>query len=307
MAREQLGISAEANLHATYLLLNVLEGHELVVRKKIARVPQLMDRLSALFSEALLTGVVGIGNNFWDSLYPDARPAELAVLPDFAAADISLVPQPVDLLLVIRSDRYDVNTIACQQLLQLLQSHTELQEQWHGFRYLDGRNLTGFVDAPFNPSSRTRRKVALVDAGQQPVFAAGSYVYLQQVGLDHAAWQQLTQAEQEDIMGYTKVTAIPLADGVRLSDSHLTVMQGSVETGPEVFMQNMPFYQARRQGLIQLSYAATQHALNMQLTRRLGLAEDSAGPDLLLDYCRIELTAAFFVPSISFLELASKG
>ena len=307
MAREQLGISAEANLHATYLLLNVLEGHEQVVRKKIARIPQLLDRLSALFSEALLTGVVGIGNNFWDLLYPDARPAELAALPEFATDDINLAPQPVDLLLVIRSDRFDVNIIACQQLLQLLQNHTELQEQWHGFRYLDGRNLTGFVDAPFNPNSRLRRKVALVDASQQPVFASGSYVYLQQICLEHAAWQQLTQAEQEEIMGYGKVSALALADEVRLRDSHLAVMQGPVETGPSVFMQNMPFYQPRRQGLIQLSYAATQQALNMQLKRRLGLAEDGTGPDLLLGYCRIELTAAFFVPSISFLELASKS
>jgi len=306
MAREQLGICTEANLHGSYLLLNVLEGHERLLRYKLAQLPQLFDRLSGHFSESMLTGVVAVGSNFWDQLYPDARPAALQTFPELNVDNVSLAPVPVDLLIQIRSDRLDVNVIACQQVLQVLQGHVEIQEQLQGFRYLDGRNLSGFIDAPYNPGSRLKRQVALVNAEQQPVFAAGSYVYLQYLIFDYAAWQQLTVSEQQEVMGYDKVTGKAMAAEVQLADSHMAVMQSEVGT-PAVLMQNMPFFQLKQQGLIQLSYASSTEALQYQLRKRLGLTEHSNGPDALLNYLRIELSAAFFAPSISFLELSAKG
>ena len=305
MAREQLGICAEANLHGTYLLLNAFEGHEKVLRYKLARISQLFDRLAGHFSEAMLTGMVAVGSNYWDVLYPDARPAALKTFPEIDANDIGMAPVPIDLLIQIRSDRLDVNIIACQQVLQLLQSHVEVQEQLQGFRYLDGRNLTGFIDAPYNPGTRTRRPVALINTEQQPVFAAGSYLYLQYLCFDQQAWQQLAVVEQEEIMGCYKVSGKPLPAELLLADSHFAVMQKHGEQNTMVLQQNMPFYQLKRQGLIQMSFAASPEALNEQLYQRLGIAEHAVGADLLLAYHHIELSAAFFAPSISFLELSA--
>lgn len=306
MAREQLGVCAEANLHGSYLLFNALEGHERVLRHKLARLPQLFDRLAEHFSEAMLTGVVAIGSSFWDLLYPDARPAGLSAFPDFNTEDIDLAPVPLDILIQIRSDRLDVNIIASMQVQQMLQGHVELQDQLQGFRYLDGRNLSGFVDAPYNPKGRAKRQAALVDAAQQPVFAAGSYVYLQRLAFDAVAWQQLAVSEQEEIMGYDKVSGKRLAGVMLLPDSHIALMQPDPDSSFRVLQQNMPFCLLPQQGLIQLSFAADAAALQLQLTNRLGLATQGSGYDLLLNYCRIELSAAFFVPSISFLELSAK-
>lgn len=305
MAREQLGICAEANLHGSYLLFNALEGHERVLRHKLARLPQLFDRLAEHFSEAMLTGVVAVGSTFWDLLYPDARPAGLTAFAHHSTDDIDLAPVPLDILIQIRSDRLDVNVIASLQVQQLLQGHVELQEHLQGFRYLDGRNLSGFIDAPYCPKGRAKRQAALVDAAQQPVFAAGSYVYLQRLAFDAVAWQQLSLSEQEEIMGYDKVSGKRLADGLLLPDSHLAVMQPDIESPMTVVQQNMPFCLLPQQGLIELSYAANPAALALQLANRLGQAQ-SNGYDLLLNYCRIELSAAFFAPSISFLELSAK-
>ena len=306
MAREQLGICAEANLHGSYLLLNALEGHERILRSKLARLPQLFDRLAEHFSEALLSGVVAIGSNYWDELYPDARPAGLNAFTDFSATDIELAAVPVDILVQIRSDRLDVNLITCQQVLQMLQGHVEAQELLQGFRYLDGRNLTGFIDVPWNPKARRRRQVSLIDALDQPVFAACSYLYLQQLVFDHTSWGQLTLTEQEDIMGFDKVQAKPLDSSRILPDSHRLMMQPNLDL-PDILMQNMPIYQLKQQGLIQLAYAASAQALYSQLSHRVGMSPGSVGHDLLLNYHRIELSAMFFAPSISFLELAAKA
>lgn len=304
MAREQLGICAEANLHGSYLLLNAYEGHESVLRYKLARIPQLVDRLAAHFSESMLTAVVAIGSNYWDMLYPDARPAGLKAFPDLTLDDISLSPVPIDLLIQIRSDRLDVNVIACQQILQVLHGHIELQEQLQGFRYLDGRDLTGFINVPYNPGGRYKRQIALVDSAQQPVFAAGSYAYFQQLCFDQMLWQQLSLTEQEEVMGYDKVSAKPLTEASVLPDNHLALSQ---QSGSNVLMQNMPFYQPKRQGLIQLSYAAKPDYLAEALFRRLGVSEPATAMDALLSYYRVELSAAFFAPSLSFLELSAKG
>ncbi|WP_240220011.1 Dyp-type peroxidase [Rheinheimera hassiensis] len=305
MAREQLGICTEANLHGGYLFFNALEGHERVLRHKLARLPQLFDRLAAHFSEALLTSVVAIGSNYWDMLYPDARPAGLSPFPDLPAEDIDLAPVPLDLMIQIRSDRLDVNFIATQQVLQLLQGHAELQDHIQGFRYLDGRSLTGFIDAPCNPKGKTKRVAALVDHLQQPVFAGGSYLYLHCLNFDLSSWQQLNTAQQEDIMGMDKVSGKPFLPGRQTADSHYVVMQPDTAQG--IFLQqNMPFSQPKVQGMLQLTYAADAGVLLQQLKRRLGLAEQTQGYDQLLNYSRIDFSAAFFVPSISFLELAAK-
>ena len=306
MAREQLGICAEANLHGSYLLLNAAEGHERVLRSKLARLPQLFDRLAEHFSESLLSGVVAVGSSYWDLLYPDARPADFSGFTESVLNDIDLAPMPVDLLIQIRSDRQDVNVISCQQVLQLLHGHVEVQDHLQGFRYLDGRNLTGFVDTPWNPKARQRRQTSLIDPGEQPVFAAGSYVYLQQLRFDHLSWQQLSTTEQENIVGYDKVSAKALDGDRLLADSHRMMMQSWSDI-PDVLMQNMPSYQVQRQGLIQVGYAATMQALQTQLRHRCGLTPGCAGHDLLLNYHSFELSAAFFAPSISFLELAAKS
>lgn len=305
MAREQLGICTEANLHGSYLFFNALEGHERVLRHKLARLPQLFDRLATHFSEALLTSVVAVGSNYWNMLYPDARPAGLTPFPDFSVEDIDLVPVPLDLMIQIRSDRQDVNFIATQQVLHLFQGHADLQEHIQGFRYLDGRSLTGFIDAPCNPKGKAKREAALVDQVLQPVFAGGSYLYLHCLNFDLVSWQQLNTEQQEAIMGMDKVSGKPLLAGKLAADSHYVMMQP--ETVQNAFLQqNMPFSQAKVQGMLQLSYAANPDVLLQQLKRRFGLTEHTQGYDQLLNYSRIDFSAAFFAPSISFLELAAK-
>ncbi|MGI5308022.1 Dyp-type peroxidase [Rheinheimera sp. WS51] len=302
MAREQLGICTEANLHGSYLLLNALEGHERQIRHKLARVPALIERLSDHFSEAMLTSVIAIGSNFWDSLYPDSRPIGLAPFPSLQHTDIELAEAPIDLFIQVRSDRQDVNYIACQQLLQLLESHVEIQDTWQGFRYLDGRNLTGFVDVPNPPKGRLKRQVALVDQQQQPLFAAGSYVFVQQVIFDLKIWQHLTLAEQEQVMGIDKVTGKVLADERQIEVSHWALTE-QTDTNSLVLRQNMPFAQLKQQGNIEVSYAACAEVLVNALTRRLG-GNAAGASDQLLDYSQFACSAAFFAPSISFLELA---
>lgn len=306
MAREQLGICAEANLHGSYLLCNALDGQEAVLRQKLARLPQLLNRLSEHFSEAMLTAVVAISSHYWDNLYPWQRPAALQAFPEFTSDQFSVSHSTVDILIYVRSDRADVNHIALQQIYQLILNHVDIVEQLFGFRYLDGRQLTGFVDAPLNPRGQQRRNAALIDASLTPIFAGGSYLHFYRLLLDQKPWSQLTSAQQEEIMGYRKVDAKAITASELSENSHLACLLAVQASGASVLQQNMPFATLKQQGSLQLSFSADGQAFSKYWRQRLGLNAKGTY-DRLLDYCRVDLAAAFFVPSLSYLEAAARG
>lgn len=303
MAREQVGVCAEPNLHGLLLLMNALDGHETAVRRVLGSIPGLIHKLAEQFSEANLNAVVAIGPGYWHSLYPHARPAEFEPFSALAVDDLSMPAIPYDVLLKIRADRYDVLHLAIQQCYQLLMPHLELVEQTHCFRFMDGRDLTGFIDQPLPPRGRKKRELALINETHQPEFSQGSYLFYQRYRLDLHRWQQLTQSQQEAIIGQRKLDGQQLSTAQLHEHSHAVkaaVVDAFGQYYPLVF-QNMPYGQLKSQGLVILACSAAPTAYLAWLSRRLG---DTAGQnyDLLLDYVQADSGAAFFAPSVSFLE-----
>jgi putative iron-dependent peroxidase len=298
MAREQSGICAEANLHCCYVMLNALDGHEHYLRLQLAKVPMLAERLSDQFSEAMLNVVVAVGQNYWPHLYPEQHPEPW---PDFTdnLADLPVVAP--DLLIQIRADRFDVIHIATQQIYHLLQPHVDLYEQLHAFRYLDGRNLTGFHDTPDNPKGKQRRICALLGNEVKSAMNAGSYVYMLRYQYDLQRWQQLTMQEQEAVMGRNKLDGqlVPSAQRHPHSNADKTALETTAGR-KKILWQNMPVADIRAQGMISIGFSADPYDVLQWLSTRLG--RDTENADLLMDYCQIEAGAAFFAPSINFLE-----
>lgn len=298
-----MGVCAEPNLHGLLLLMNALDGHESAVRRVLGDIPGLIHKLAEQFSEANLNAVVAIGPGYWHSLYPHARPADFEPFSPLSVDDLAMPAIPYDVLLKIRADRYDVLHLAIQQCYQLLMPHLELVEQTHCFRFMDGRDLTGFIDQPQPPRGRKKRELALINETKQPEFAQGSYLFYQRYRLDLNRWQQLTQAQQEAIIGQRKLDGQQLPTAQLHEHSHAVkaaVVDASGQYYPLVF-QNMPYGQLKSQGLVILACSADPSAYLAWLSRRLG---DAAGQnyDLLLDYVQADSGAAFFAPSVSFLE-----
>jgi putative iron-dependent peroxidase len=311
MAREQLGICAEPNLHGLVFLLNARDGYQSTLRLQLAKMPMLIQRLSEQFSEANLTAVLAVGVNYWDTLYPSCRPNDFQPFPSVMLDEIKMPAAPSDLFLQIRADRYDVLHLAAQQSYQLIQAYVDVAEQIHCFRYLDGRELTGFIDQPDAPKGRRKKALALIDQ-QQPELSGGSYLHYQRYRLDLTRWQQLTQQQQEAIMGRKKLDGTLLAMAQRLDNSHANkaeLVDAQGEPLPLLF-QNMPFGQLKVQGLLCLGFSHCGTAYPQWLARRVGYplgtltaAEYHAAEyDLLLDYTQADAGAVFFAPSISFIE-----
>ncbi len=304
MPREQGGICAEGNLHGIYLMFNATEGAEATLPRVLAGLAAWLQTSADRNADCAFNGFVAIGANYWDTLYPQGRPAELAPFPSFEAEDRSAPSQPVDLFVHIRSDRLDVNHIAATEVCRRLAGLAELVEEVRSFRYLDSRDLTGFVDGTENPTGSHRRQVALVGA-EDAAFAGGSYIHTQRYVHNMPLWERQSLKTQEDTIGRTKVENVEYPSAAKPGFAHIKRVNLKYEDGSsmELLRQSMPYGNMQEQGLFFIACCKTPKHFTEQLKSMIH--GDGEHYDHLLKFTQAVSGAAFFAPSIDFLEQAA--
>ncbi|AAZ27298.1 Dyp-type peroxidase [Colwellia psychrerythraea] len=302
MAREQFGICAEPNLHGNYLLFNALDDKNAFIRAAISRLPKLFDNYSDQFSEANLIGVVAIGDAYWDEFYPQARPAMLAPFPAMHSDDRVAPTNSYDIYIEIRSDRADVNHIVSTKVCELLGDSVELIEQVQAFRFLDGRDLTGFVDGTENPQGLHRREVALVKEQDDINFTGGSYLHTQRYQHNLTLWGSLAEHEQEDVYGRTKLDNVEYDSEDKALTAHTkrTSLKDEQGNSIEIVRQSMPYGDMKRKGLFFVSYCQSPKPFETMLKSMIH-GDGHGNSDHLLKYTQAETGSAFFAPSLTFL------
>lgn len=302
MAREQFGICAEPNLHGTYLIFNAMDDKNAFIRKALSRLPEMFDHYAERFSEANLTGVVAIGANYWDELCPEARPKSLASFPMMQSDDRIAPATSGDIYIEIRSDRSDANHIVGTKVCELLADGVELIEQTRAFRYLDGRDLTGFVDGTENPQGKHRREVALVKESDDEAFAGGSYLHIQRYRHNMNLWNMLKEKAQEDVFGRTKVDNVEYASEDKALTAHTkrTALKDDDGESIEILRQSMPYGDMKTQGLFFVSYCHKPEPFTIMLKSMIQ-GDEQGNFDHMLKYTEAQTGVAFFAPSLNFL------
>jgi len=302
MAREQFGVCAEPSLHGYYLLFNALDDKNTYIRQALSRLPALFDKYADRFSEANLTGVVAIGANYWDEFYPEGRPKHLAPFSAMECDDRIAPANSYDIYVEVRSDRADVNHIVSTKVCELLADSVELVEQIRAFRFLDGRDLTGFVDGTENPQGQHRRKVALVNDEQDAEFSGGSYLHIQRYRHNLNLWNTLEQKDQEDVFGRTKFDNIEYSSEEKPLTAHIKRANIKDEDGKsiEIVRQSMPYGDMRQQGLFFVSYCHSPEPF-VAMLKSMIFGDEAGNFDHMLKYTQAESGAAFFVPSLNLL------
>jgi putative iron-dependent peroxidase len=248
--------------------------------------------------------VVAVGSDCWDRLYPDkGRPSGLRPFLAHTEGSRQAPATEGDLLFHIRSERRDLNYLLARKIMAEFAGSITIVEEVDGFRYLENRDLTGFVDGTENPEGDERADVALVPQ-DDPDFTAGSYVNMQRYIHDLATWERLSAHEQEGVIGRTKVDDVELADGVKPPTAHISrvvIEQDGEEL--EILRHSMPYGNVREAGLLFIAYARTPDNFDRMLDRMIHTDADGHY-DHLLDYTRAVTGCAFFAPSMEFLESA---
>src|SRR5277367_4552112 len=209
-------IAATLSRAAIFLVMTVKPGAEnrAALRSFCGDLSALIRAVEFRDIEAGLSCVMGFGSEAWDRLFGGPRPAELHPFKEIRSQGRHAVATPGDLLFHIRARRMDLCFELATQIMTKLGDAVSPEDEVHGFRYFDDRDLIGFVDGTENPRGQEAIDAVLI-GDEDPTFAGGSYVIVQKYLHDLAGWDALSTEAQERIIGRKKLSDIELDDSVK--------------------------------------------------------------------------------------------
>ncbi len=304
----QAGIIPEPNQHALFLVTRVNNptANGGMVARVVAGIPELVATVGRRDPEAALVCTVSFGSGFWDVLSPGRRPRGLR---PFTAIDLPGKSAPStggDILFHLISKRLDLNFELAKQVRSQLGETINVLDEVHGFRYLDSRDLTGFIDGTENPSGdEERAEVALV-GDEDPDFAGGSYVFTQRYVHNFPKWNATSQDEQEGAIGRRKADSEELSDEAKPPTAHISrvVIEENGEE-LEILRHSFPYGTTSEAGLFFIAYTKDLDITDKMLRRMLGAGGDGLH-DHLMDYTQAVSGAHFFAPALEMLRALGK-
>ncbi|MBV4411807.1 Dyp-type peroxidase [Enterobacteriaceae bacterium YMB-R22] len=296
MSRVQTGILPE-HCRAAIWLEACFQGDFAALKEGCKTFCQQLDALQQQFPDARLGATVAFGHDLWRDL-SGAKGAD--ELKNFTPLGNGLAPATQrDVMIHILSWRHDVNFSAAQAALCAFGDTLKFEEEVHGFRWVEDRDLSGFVDGTENPSGEAlRRSVAIINHG---VDEGGSYVLTQRWEHNLAQFNRFSVAEQEKIIGRTKADNEELDGDNRPETSHVSRVDLKEDgVGLKIVRQSLPYGTASGiHGLYFIAYCARLHNIEQQLLSMFG--ETDGKRDAMLRFTKPVTGAYWFAPSLDTL------
>jgi putative iron-dependent peroxidase len=304
MPEPQSGIIPEPGEHALFLVLRVRDP--LVTGSQVAgvlgKVPAWTKRLAAREPRSKLVSVVGLGAKFWKVVAPSRSPRAFEPFKAIELAGRSAPATGGDVLVHLVARRPDACFDLALRIMGDLGEAVEIMDEVHGFRYLDSRDLTGFIDGTENPKgARDRAAVALI-GDEDREFAGGSFVFTQRYVHDLAQWGALPVGEQERVIGRRKRDSKELSEKAKPPTAHIsrTVIEEFGEE-LEIVRHSFPYGTVSEKGLFFIAYTKDLAIPEKMLQRMMGVSGDGLH-DRLMDYTHAVSGATFFAPSLKVLQ-----
>jgi putative iron-dependent peroxidase len=289
---------------AIFLVATINPGGEPAVRGLLGDFNGLTRAVGFRVPEEGLACVAGIGSVAWDRLFAGPRPAELHPFREVSGARHRAPATPGDLIFHIRASRMDLCFEFATQVMYRLSGTVTVADEVHGFRYFDNRDLIGTVDGTESPDGPDGMTAAIV-GDSDPDFAGGSYMIAQKYLHDMAAWNALDVADQERVIGRSKLDDIEMPDDVKPPDSHVALNTVTDPDGNQlqIVRKNMPFGAVGRGefGTYFLGYAADP-AVTEQMLINMFIGRPPGTTDRILDFSTAVTGGLFFAPPASFLD-----
>ena len=240
--------------------------------------------------------VAGFRPELWREAAPADAPADLTGFDDdLVGIDGFVMPATQhDAVLWLSGSAYDVVFDVARNAISELGELASVAEETSSWPYRHDRDLTGFIDGSENPTLIEAADVAVIPDGRPG--AGGTILLLQKWSHDATAWESLSDAEQERVIGRTKPASVELDD--KPADSH--VASTDQDTFGKIFRRNMPFGTVTDHGTMFVGFCADQRPLVAMLESMAGLT--SGARDALTRYTRPLTGAYYFIPSTEALR-----
>ncbi|MFC9996154.1 Dyp-type peroxidase [Nocardia sp. NPDC127526] len=285
---------------AIFLVVTIDEGGEAVVRDLLADLPGLRRSVGFRVPGAGLACITSIGSQAWDRLFTGPKPAELHEFPGYKGEVHEAPATPGDLLFHIKAEAQDTCFELAMTIGERLTGAATIVDQTVGFRYFEQRDLLGFVDGTENPEGKLAVTAGTI-GDEDAEFAGGSYVIVQKYVHPLAEWKALSTAEQEKVIGRTKLDDFELPEEDKPLNSHVAVNDQD-ELG-QIVRANMPFGSVKdgEFGTYYIAYAASP-SVPEKMLERMFLGSDEAAYDRILDFSTAVTGTLFFTPPEGFFD-----
>lgn len=298
MSQPQSAILPVSGAFALYSLLKVNQNHAQVLQQ-LQALPSLVDEVNQNQPGAQLTLSVAFTHAFWQQLEQPA-PEELIEFPVLEKGDIIAPSTEADVLIHCHSVRHDLLFYVLNKLMSQLSDDVTIVDETYGFRYLDARDMTGFIDGTENPEGEKCREVAIIPQGE---FAGGSFVMVQRFVHKLPAWNRLNLSAQEKVIGRTKPDSLELDDVPEASHIGRVDLKEN-GAGLKIVRQSLPYGSVSGDhGLLFIAYCNTLHNFRAMLESMYGVTDGKV--DQLLRFTDAVTGAYLFAPSQEMLASLS--
>lgn len=253
--------------------------------------------------------VVGFGPNLADRLGVDV-PADFRAFETIGTGARSAPATQHDLWIWIHGDDRGALFDSALRARRALTEVAAIVGDVPCFVYKDNRDLTGFIDGTENPETEEGSVLAVV--GQGLPGAGGSTVLVQRWDHDLDAFHALSESDQENIIGRTKLDSVELDESVLPDTAHIArvVMEDHDGKEIEVYRRSVPWGDSTEAGLMFVAFTnelAKVDNMVRAMFGPIGADEDAEVYDRLTDFSNARSSSYFFVPNEDVLAGITAG
>lgn len=281
MGQYQTGILAPVPRHCRYMTFKLVP--EMDPLEGLKALQEIVDGEST---------VVGIGQSLLNAIgkiIPD-----MCNFPVLTGPGIEIPSTPASLWCWLRGDDRGELLHRSRRIEQALAIDFKLDDVIDSFMYADSRDLSGYIDGTENPQDDDAIAAA-ISTGTSDGIDGSSFVAVQQWRHDLNHFQEMSEAEQDDIIGRhqsdnEEFDEAPESAHVKRS------AQESFEPEAFIVRRSMPWVEGMDSGLMFVAFGQSFDAFEAILNRMIG-AEDGI-TDALFSFTQPITGAYFWCPPI---------
>ncbi|WP_423853375.1 Dyp-type peroxidase [Acinetobacter guillouiae] len=293
--------------HARFIVLNLKNLSIDGLKKQLNALLSTHDRLITQHPDAEIKTSIAFGPELWAKLYHTTPEGFKQLEPIQGAFEMPVVP--ADVLIHIASARTDICFALSQSFFDGIQNQVEVLDERVCFRYLDGRDLTGFIDGTENPQFPDDRAETALLGEDSGIFEDGSFIFAQRYVHELEKWKRLKVDAQENVIGRSKLESIEMDDEHKPENAHIArvVIEDNEGEELEILRHSLPYGDGQgEQGLFFIAYTKDLTRIDRMLVNMFGTQGDGIH-DRLLHFVTPIDGAYFFAPNEEVLEEILEG
>ncbi|EGC34093.1 hypothetical protein DICPUDRAFT_153747 [Dictyostelium purpureum] len=292
----QSSITSKHTLHSIFIEANVklIFSNDLILFKGATKKFQdQLDQMNVQYPDSYVTGSLCFSIDAWKKVTHISVPSDLK-----SVNTLSFLPNANqrDFFIHISSDRFDVAFQLTQDTIKNFGNTIRIEQEVHGFRRIESRDLSGFIDGTGNPQTDVdRENTTLIPQGQP--HENGSYVFAQRWIHHLENWEQQSVQYQQDTIGKVKKDSGFIPPANRPANSHVSRV-GIVENGTrlKILRQSLPYGLASgEKGLFFVAFTNKFHNIEVMLKSMFGKTDGKQ--DLILRFTVPSSGSIYYAPS----------